>query len=165
VRRALVRLSVPLYATFLAAGQGIDRICIPADRFQSAAHTVGADHLAPLEGPLEARAETADDREPRTWGPGFGLPSGRWTLALDYSLASDAPGRDRWQITTDGGREIQYEGTLAPSDGGTRTVETDLNLTEPAKGLEIRSFLAGAGTISIRGAEIARVGATESCWR
>ena len=154
VRRALVRLSIPLYATFLEAGQGIDQICIPADRFQSAAHTVGPDHLAPLEGPLEARAETPDAERSRTWGPGFGLPEGRWRIALDYSLASDAPDRDRWQITTGWGREVLYEGVLAPTEGGTRTVQSEINVKRPVQGIEIRTFLGETGGITIHGAEI-----------
>ncbi|HXP74402.1 MAG TPA: hypothetical protein VN823_09660 [Stellaceae bacterium] len=159
VRRALVRTSPPLYATFLEAGQGIDRICIPADRFASASRASGPERLAPLEGPLEARVETADDRRPRTWGPAFGLPSGRWTIALDYSLVSDMPGRDRWDISTGWGYKTIYEATLAPTGGETRTVQTEIDLETPAQGIEIRTFLAGTGTVAIRGAEIARAGA------
>jgi hypothetical protein len=87
IRRALVRGSPALYATFLEADEVGGRICAPADRFYSVTHERRAWILAPLDGPLEARAETPDPGRPRTWGPYFGLPSGRWTIALDYSLA------------------------------------------------------------------------------
>lgn len=158
VRRALVRISPPLYATFLEAGQGIDRIYIPADRFLSANHA----HLSPLDGPLVARAEAPDDGHPQTWGPGFGLPRGRWTIALDYSLATDTPGRDRWNIDAGWGYKTLYESTLAPTDNGEfRTIQTDINLSDPAQGIEIRSFL-GRGTIAIHGAVIGRAQASES---
>src|SRR5260370_28267974 len=72
VRRALVRLSIPLYATFLEAGQGIDRICIPAHRFQSAAPTPRPPHLAPLGGPLRAPPGTPPPVPPPPPGPRLG---------------------------------------------------------------------------------------------
>ena len=90
------------------------------------------------------------------------MPSGRWTIALDYSLASTAPGRDRWDVSTGWGYNTVHEATLAPTDAEIRTVQTDLDLNEPAQGIEIRSFLAGTGTIAIRGAEIARADVAES---
>jgi hypothetical protein len=161
VRRALVRSSPSLYATFLEAGQGVDRICVPADRFYSASHEKSAGQLAPLEGPLEARADTLDDRQPRTWGPFFGLPSGRWIIALDYSLASDVPGRDHWDVTIGWGRETLYQGALAPTDGEPRTVQTEIDLKRPESGIQIRSFFSGTGVIAVRGAWIARRDASE----
>ncbi len=157
-RRALVRSSPPLYATFLESGEGIDRICIPADRFLSRSHVIEREYLAPLEGPLVARAETPDDSHPRTWGPAFGLPAGRWTIAFAYSLTTDAPGRDRWEISAGWGNKTLSEGPLAPTDGAAQTAQVELDLSEPAKAIEIRSFLAGTGTVAIHGATVARAG-------
>jgi hypothetical protein len=167
VRRALVRISPPLYATFLEPDQGIDRICIPADRFLSAAHTIGPGHLAPLAGPLVVGAEVPDDGRPRTWGPAFGLPRGRWTIALAYSLASDAPGGNRWDIAAGWGNRTLYEAPLTATDGAPGTVRTELDLEAPVQGIEIRTFLAARGAIAIHGAEIARTGVAgaEDCPR
>ncbi|HKF71933.1 MAG TPA: hypothetical protein VKB68_09285 [Stellaceae bacterium] len=167
IRRALERGSPALYATFLESDDGGGRICVPADRFYSATHERRAWILAPLEGALEARAETPDPGRPRTWGPYFGLPSGRWMIALDYSLASDAPGRDRWDVAADAGRTTLYEAVLAPTDGVVRTVRTEIDLKKPARSMEIHTFLGGTGAIAIHSAEIARTGTTgaEDCAR
>jgi hypothetical protein len=162
VRRALVRISPPLYATFLEVGQGVDRICIPADRFLSRSHRIGLVHRAPLEGPLEVRAETPGDTGALIWGPAFGLPAGRWTISLDYSLASDTPGGDRWEVAEGWGDKTRAAAPLAPTEGKVRTTRLELDLNAPARGIEIRSFLAGTGTIAIYGAEIARAGAAEA---
>ncbi len=157
-RSALVQSSPPLYATFLESGEGIDRICIAADRFFSAARSSEADRRAPWTGPIEARAETPNGWVPRIWGPYFTLPAGRWRIALDYSLATDAPGRDSWQITA-GWPDTYYEGSLPPTGGELRTVEAEVDLAAPAERVEIRSYLAGRGGIAVSGASITRVGA------
>ncbi|HKX10010.1 MAG TPA: hypothetical protein VJN67_17555 [Stellaceae bacterium] len=159
-RHALVRASPSLYATFLDSSEGIDRICIPADRFLSHAHTTVAEELPPLEGPLEARAEMPGDGSPQTWGPAFGLPAGHWTIALHYSLTSDAPGSDRWDVSAGWGNKTLHKAALAPTDDVRHgTVQAALDLDAPADGVEIRSFLAGTGTVAIYGAELARAGA------
>jgi hypothetical protein len=165
VRRALVNLSPPLYATFLESSAGIDRICIPADRFQSASHATGGADLAPLEGPLTASDDTSDGRHPTTWGPGFGVPSGRWAVLLDYSLVADVPAR--WAVTAGWGSKSLYEAPLAPTGNTPRTIRTELDLKESTRGVEIRSFLAGKGAIAIQGVEIARTGTitAEDCAR
>ncbi len=159
VRRALVDISPPLYATFLDPGQGVDWICIAADRFVSGSHTFGPKHLALLEGPLEARAETPDRRRALTWGPGFGfgLPAGRWTVALDYSLTSEAQDGGRFEVSE--GDHVLSEAALAPTDGNVRTARVEFELQAAVHPIEIRSFLAGIGTIAIHGAEVARAGA------
>lgn len=159
-RHALVRTSPSLYATFLESDEGIDRICIPADRFLSHTHTTVAEQLPLLEGALEARADAPGDGSPQTWGPAFGLPAGHWTIALDYSLTSDAPGSDRWDVSRGWGNKTLYKAPLAPTDGVAHgTVQAALDLDAPADGVEIRSFLADTGTISIYGAELARADA------
>ena len=163
LRQALIGSAPALYAMFLTAGRGIDRICIPADRVQSALHGPAPDRLLPLEGPLQVRADSPDDRQPRTWGPTFSLPAERWVIALDYGLASDAPGRDRWEISAGWGRTTLYEAPLTPTDHtGRGTVRAELDLKMPVRGVEIRSFLAGTGTLAIHGAELARAGAAPS---
>ena len=55
--------------------------------------------------------------------------------------------------------------TLAPTDGAVRTVQTEIDIEEPARGIEIRTFLGRTGTVAIRGAAITRAGtgAEEPC--
>src|SRR5262249_49572625 len=95
-RRSLAESAPVLYDAFLAADRGIDVICVPADRFASASDDPRPGGLQPLERPLDVRADSPNDGKPRTWGPFFSLPAGRWTIALDYSPASASPRRDRW---------------------------------------------------------------------
>ena len=156
--RALVEGSPKLYATFFEASRGIDHICVPADRF---VHRSRPDAATPLVGPLEVRVDTPDERRPQIWGPFFELPDGRWLVTLAYRLTSDAPGRDRWDITLGWDREKTFEGTLPASAGEVRTVETEIALARPERGIEIRSFLAATGRVEIIGARIARAGATQ----
>jgi hypothetical protein len=160
VRRALVENSPPLYATFLDSGQGIDRICIRADRFLSPSHTFGPKYLAPLNGPLEIRADKPDRSRALSWGPGygFGLPAGRWTVVLDYSLTSETQEGGRFQVSK--GERVLAESALTPTDGTSRTARVDFELPAATRAIEIRSFLAGIGTIAIYGAKVVRAGST-----
>jgi hypothetical protein len=154
--QALVRNSPPLYATFLAADRGIDRISVPADRFESASHRRGPGGLAHQESVLGTYADAPADGQPRTWGPFFALPKGRWRIALDYSLKSDEPGGDRWDVSAAWRKRTLFEAALPLTAGEVRTVVTEVDLAEPVNGIEIRTFLGASGAVTIRGAEIAR---------
>jgi hypothetical protein len=158
MRQALLQGSPSLYTTFLESGEGIDQICVPADRFYSHLHDAWG-RLAPLSGPLEVRADSPGDEEPVIWGPYLDLPRGRWEVSLAYRLQSDAPGQDRWEVSVMGlGHTTVFEGVLNPTEGATRVLRAEIDLARREHDVEIRSRLAGVGTLDLVGARIARAG-------
>lgn len=165
LRRNLVKASPDLYATFLELGRDPREICVPADRFVSADHDRRDAALEVSDGPLTVRAETPNSRQPRIWGPYFSLPRGRWRLTLAYSLVSDSPGQDRWDLTSEYGWVSRSAGPL-PATGDTfQTLTADLDLASPARGIQLRAFLAGTGVVEVKSLGIAPVsnGKSELC--
>jgi hypothetical protein len=161
LRRALVRGSPDLYATFLEGSRDAREICVPADRFYSVAHVRRDSALEVFEGGLQARADEPDGHQPRIWGPFFSLPAGRWNLSLAYRLASDPPGPNRWEITGEYGWRPLMDGILAPTDGEFRTLSLELDLAAPERGIQLRAFLAGTGVIEVKGVRISPAGNDE----
>jgi hypothetical protein len=116
------------------------------------ARCVGPAALLSAEGalqaaPLQARAQRAASK-PLTWGPYLDLPAGEWRIRLRYRL--DA-GEARWGVSALQGALRLHDGILPATENG--AVETDLHLNRLLQGVEVRSFIKGAGAIEVLGVD------------
>lgn len=146
LRQRLTMNSPQLLSAFLEAGE--DAVCVPADQLVS-------DDRVMRDGALVVHREKPVGKRV-TWGPFIELPPGHWMVSLFYRLASDAPGRDHWDVAADYGRTKLFEGKLPPVTDAVGRVDAEFVLSSPAKAVEVHSFLAGTGTLELTGLGIVR---------
>jgi hypothetical protein len=127
----------------------------PLELFVSDASYSGADlqaNIGVVTGTARSIEASGGEGGIFTYGPHVELAPGTYQIRLRYSAIGSG---HRWDLTQRSARFTIDEGDLADTGGEVREIALDLTTTQVLSEVEVRTFFAGSGALTLYGMDIA----------